>query len=398
MGMADANGRFASHVRGLMQRQRPPMTQNALAVRLLHQLGEPVGLTRVRSVESLVAKWLSGSTSPSMRYVVALRSVFNATDVELGLVEPEPLPVQPEPFEAADERSRLASRYARASALGRDDVEQLRQQLNDLRDEDRGGAAGFAFDDLGASLAKLQELASYSLRPAIHREVLPLLADAAGIRGWQLLNAGQLVAADATFRLGEQAAHEGDDAAAYAFLRTEHAYVLADAGRVEDARLLVESTYEAASGKVPRVLEAWLHAATAEVKAAVGDPEGCRRSLDLARDALADADGDPSVPYVVLGEEHLERWRGSSLARLGDGGGIEQLERARQRLDPSFVRARSGVLTDLVTALLAAGEVGEALRLFPDAHGVARLAGSERQLARLARLHARLFASDTAAS
>ena len=97
------------------------------------------------------------------------------------------------------------------------------------------------------------------------------------------------------------------------------------------------------------------------------------------------------MPYVLLNEQHLERWSGSILAKLDDPAAIEQLHRAQHNLDRTFVRARSGLLTDLVGALLAAGDVAEASRLFPDAHGPAHLAGSERQLLRLRGLYAVLY-------
>lgn len=390
--MAVERARFGARLRHLMAAQQPAMTQNRLAVRILQDLGEQVTVTRIRSNESLISRWLGGATVPTTRYRAVLGAIFNVTDVELGFGEADETPRFGLPtIEPDDERAALAARYEGGGAIGLSDIEQLRARLDELRSDDRGGAPGFLGSLLGAQLEQLTHLANYSLAPGLRAKVLSILADAAGIRGWQLLNGGQLADADATFRLGEQAAHEADDVAAYAFLRAEHAYVLADAGLTERALRLVESTTDAAIGHVPMVLAAWLFAASAEMAASAGDRVACLTRLDRARQLLGGADIASDVPYVVLNEQHLERWSGSSLAKLGDHAAIEQLHRAQHNLDRAFVRARSGLLTDLVGALLKAGDVTEAARLFPDAHGLAHRAGSERQLLRLRRFYAVLY-------
>ena len=392
MAMAVERARFGARLRHLMATQQPAMTQNRLAVRILQDLGEQVSVTRIRSNESLISRWLSGATVPTARYRAVLGAIFNVTDVELGFAEAdETTSFGLSTIEADDERAALVARYEHGGSIGASDIEQLRVRVDELRTDDRGGAPAFVGGLLGAHLEQLTHFANYSLAPGLRAKVLSILADAAGIRGWQLLNGGDLADADAMFRLGEQAAHEADDVAAYAFLRAEHAYVLADVGLTERALRLVESTTEAAIGHVPTVLAAWLFAASAEMAASAGDGVACLARLDSARELLGGADIVPDVPYVLLNEQHLERWSGSILAKLDDPAAIEQLHRAQHNLDRTFVRARSGLLTDLVGALLAAGDVAEASRLFPDAHGLAHLAGSERQLLRLRGLYAVLY-------
>jgi tetratricopeptide (TPR) repeat protein len=395
--MAADRAVFAARLRRFMAKRQPHMTQYALARLILKELGEPVEERRARSVESLISKWLAGKTTPSKRYTSVLCAIFNVTAIELGLRELGPGPAfPPHTIEEDDELQALVAPYETAALIGPSDVDKTRRSIDDLRVEDRGGVSNASDDLLAAQLTRLQHLADYSLSPATRRHLLSALADAAGMRGWQLLNAGRLKEADATFRLGERAAHEGDDLAAYAFLRAEHGYVLADAGLLAKASQLVETTADVFVGHVPNLLSTWLHAAAAEMVASLGDRAGCARRLELAHRTFERSDIAPEVPYVVLDEHHLERWAGSSLARLADHRAIDLLLTAERALEPEFVRARAALLADLVSAFTAAGELAEAAALFVKAYSLAHHAGTKRQLVRLRGLYGTLFPSGEA--
>jgi hypothetical protein len=63
--------------------------------------------------------------------------------------------------------------------------------------------------------------------------------------------------------------------------------------------------------------------------------------VDLADQQLPRASAEPGLPYLALDEVHLARWRGHSLARLGDTEAIGDLRSALDRMDHSFTSAPS---------------------------------------------------------
>ena len=143
MAMAVERARFGARLRHLMATQQPAMTQNRLAVRILQDLGEQVSVTRIRSNESLISRWLSGATVPTARYRAVLGAIFNVTDVELGFAEAdETTSFGLSTIEADDERVVLVARYEHSGGSIRcGDIEQL-----------RGGASTSSALTIGAAL------------------------------------------------------------------------------------------------------------------------------------------------------------------------------------------------------------------------------------------------------
>jgi hypothetical protein len=95
---------------------------------------------------------------------------------------------------------------------------------------------------------------------------------------------------------------------------------------------------------------------------------------------------DPALPFLFLGDSHLDRWRGNALARVGAPDAIDQLTDALARLPVEFVRARTGLLVDLAYAHAAAGERDAALGHARQARRLAAQIKSDRQQRRLNRL------------
>jgi hypothetical protein len=139
---------------------------------------------------------------------------------------------------------------------------------------------------------------------------------------------------------------------------------------------------------VPDRFRAWLHAAQAEVYAASGDSSACRRAFDIAISKLPPGPEpiDPDMPYIVLNEAHLARWRGNSLARLGDPAALDDVYRALNGGGTVSTRAEAGLRCDLAQALLLRGEREEARKQATEARRLARRAGSVRQRQRIDRL------------
>ena len=191
----------------------------------------------------------------------------------------------------------------------------------------------------------------------------------------------------ATARSGAPRALEARDPALLAHALGQQAFVLAEVGEGAAAVELVREAQEVAKHHVPTRLSAWLYAAEAEVCAGAGDRLGCRRALDRATALLPSGPAiQPDLPYIVLDETHLARWRGHSLSRLGDAGAVDNLYAALNRMDGTFTRAEAALRCDLAYAHVIRGEQGEARNHAREARKLASRTGSVRQLRRLDRM------------
>lgn len=111
--------------------------------------------------------------------------------------------------------------------------------------------------------------------------------------------------------------------------------------------------------RVPARLRAWLAAAEAEFLASAGEESQARRLLDHAAKLLPPGDVDEELPYLMLNQTHLARWRGNCLATLGAEAAVEDLAAALDGMHamPS-TRAEAGLRVDLAVALATAGRRG----------------------------------------
>jgi hypothetical protein len=159
-------------------------------------------------------------------------------------------------------------------------------------------------------------------------------------------------------------------------------FVLIDAGASRDAVDLLRSARHRADATAPRTLRAWLAAAHGEALAAFGNRSASLYAFDQAAELLPDNPSDER-PYVALNAVHLARWRGHALARFGDSDAISVLTDALNRLDPSFVRAKTSLYVDLVKAFSATGHQREARDHASQAARLVKQIGSTRQYRRM---------------
>lgn len=92
---------------------------------------------------------------------------------------------------------------------------------------------------------------------------------------------------------------------------------------------------------------------------------------------------EPDLPYVVLDQVHLARWRGSALAHLGDSSAVEDLSSAVARMDSTFTRAGAGLHSDLALALMRSGKIDQAAEHVEQAASLADAVRSARQRRRI---------------
>ncbi len=210
------------------------------------------------------------------------------------------------------------------------------------------------------------------------------LAEAAALAGWQALDRAEVRASWDYHETGKGAALESESASVTAHLAAQQGFVLLDS---DQPALAVEAMNRARDHgrSAPPLMRTWLAAARAEALAATGDAAAARRSLDEAQAVLThDGDGD-EMPYLMLSEEHLARWEGHCLARLGDPGAFESLQRALAAESDS-VRAAISLHADMALALLNVGMLAEAREEATQTMRKAERFGSARQRKRLLRI------------
>lgn len=335
------------------------------------------------SLRVYVSEWENGRRRISAEYATILRSVLGLTDEELLSASA--------PGDATDDGYEgLARRVDTARRIGRSMVEGLVRQTELLRTMDRQVGAPALVDQVASHLAHLKEILSFAVLPDARRPVATVLAGAASMAAWQALDAGAVERAWRHYELAKTAAREAGDHAHLVHAMGEQGYVLADAGKPAlGAELVSEARCSMGSGLPPRLL-AWLLAAEAELNALAGEPDECRRLLDRATTTLPAGSNarDNGLPNVFLNDWHLSRWRGHTLALLGDDRAITDLYAALEVADQTFVRAQAGLRCDLAQAHQARGEHDAARSHLREARSLANQTGSLRHRRRIEQLAA----------
>jgi hypothetical protein len=170
------------------------------------------------------------------------------------------------------------------------------------------------------------------------------------------------------------------------FTPPEQAFVLIDLDETTAAVDQLVHARTIANRAATPLLRAWLAAAYGEILAVAGHADDARRAFDVASGLLPVDPVDPALPFLFLGDFHLDRWRGNALARVGAPDAIDQLADALAHLPAEFVRARTGLLVDLAYAQAAAGDRDAALAHARQARRLAAQIKSDRQQRRLNRL------------
>jgi hypothetical protein len=228
----------------------------------------------------------------------------------------------------------------------------------------------------------MTSLWTYSAAGKVRQRLATAVSEAAALAGWQALDQQKLGPAWKMHELAKQAAAEGNDRCAQAFATAQQSLVLLDADRIPDAILLVSSSKRQLRRLPPRLI-AWLHSTEAEVLATAGKSDQARRALAAADTRMPSTHAEPDLPYVVLDQVHLARWRGSALAHLGDESAVDDLSSAAAGMDSTFTRAGAGLHGDLALALVRSGQIEQAAEHVKQAADLADAVGSARQRQRI---------------
>lgn len=384
---------------GTVSRRRHRLAQRRRAVGLSQEgLAEKLGIER-----TTVARWERGETEPQPWWRPKLAEALQlpVEDVDELLADtPESVDGEPERTPAAslvdgfadDHLEELRMRLLNAAAVDGTTIALLATQADHIREIDRSLGARVAKPQLHGYLDAIKELRSFGISPNQREPLARLYADAATLAGWQCLDLGEPDRAWLYYEAAKDAAREADHSGALAHALAEQAYVLVELGELASALHLADHARSIAGTAVPTLLRCWLEAVVGELHAAMGEETDTRRAFDAAERLLQADLHDPELPYVILSDVHLARWRGNARARLGDAAATDDLRHAAYGMDASFTRARAGLHVDLASALVAGGRQGEAKAELRQAKTLAARVGSARQRRRVRRLESALAA------
>ncbi|GAB3123636.1 helix-turn-helix transcriptional regulator [Streptomyces calidiresistens] len=194
------------------------------------------------------------------------------------------------------------------------------------------------------------------------RALLLLASRYAEYAGWLIQETGDDTGALARTRLAVELAETAGDRTLAGYALTRHALIAMYRG---DASQTVELSRRAGHPRLPARVRGLAAQHEAQGHALAGDHTACMRSLDRARDLLAE-DGDPGAP--VLGTTHLPDivgmvtgWCLVDLGRPGEAARVLDRQVAHVPARALRVRTRFGVRRALAHAM--AGEIDHAARL-----------------------------------
>jgi hypothetical protein len=327
------------------------------------------------SLLRMIRQWINADRGLSERSARLFSMVFGVP-FEVAGAEPE-----------TDEASaQLGVRMARAdAALDSELLELFGQTTQSFRLLDRRLGARRLLAQTEGHVHQMTDVLTYARGGRQRAALAGAVAEAASLAGWQALDLGQPDKAWILYETGKAAARESGERASIAHVTAEQAFALIDCGHVDEGIQQIRYARQQAGQAVPAVLKAWLWAAEAEALAAAGEQTRSRSALDSAARQIVNAKDD-SLAYLALDENHLARWRGHCLARLGASEAVEDLSGALAKLDPSFNRARAGLLCDLALAYSARGEMDASREHARQASVLAEATTSKRQQRRIAQL------------
>jgi tetratricopeptide (TPR) repeat protein len=303
-----------------------------------------------------------------------LREIYGRTDAELGF-----------PPSAPVEGGELAERLAIARRVDPQTIALFREEIDGVRHADRRYGSALRLERLRGQIDEVEERLRHTLLQRDRAPLASVLVEASTLAGWNSLDIGSLSQAWSHYERAKTAALESGSTALLAHATAEQAFVLIDAGNIEDAAALFAEA-RSIGAQAPHLLRAWLAAAEGEGHAISGNRDGALRAFDEA-DALRPSEVvHPELPFLFLGGSHLDRWRGNALVHLGAPEAIAQLEGLIDRTQASFVRVGAAVYVDLALAYSAAGDREAAQTYAQQARRIISEVGSVRLRRRLERL------------
>jgi tetratricopeptide (TPR) repeat protein len=331
----------------------------------------------VRSVTSRktdISRWENGHVMPEPPMRAILREIYGRTDNELGF-----------PPNGPAIGGELAERLVIARRVDAQTIALFRDEVDGVRHADRRFGSAARLERLRGQITEVEGLLRHTLLRRDRAPLAGVLVEASTLAGWNSLDIGSFSQAWTHYERAKSAALESGSAALLAHATAEQAFVLIDAGNLDDALALFAEA-RAIGVQAPRLLRAWLAAAEGEGHAITGHGDDALRAFDEADTLRPTEVVHPELPFLFLGGTHLDRWRGNALVHLGAPEAIDHLERLIDGTQPSFVRASAAVYVDLALAYSAAGDRDAARTYAQQARRIISQVGSVRLRRRLERL------------
>jgi tetratricopeptide (TPR) repeat protein len=328
----------------------------------------------VASRKTEISRWENGHITPDPPMRAVLREIYGRTDDELGF--PPDLPA------IGDE---LAERLVVAKRVDAAIIAMFRQEVDGVRHADRRFGSAARLERLRGQITEVEDRLRHTLLRRDRAPLAGVLVEASTLAGWNSLDIGSLSQAWTHYERAKSAALESGSAALLAHATAEQAFVLIDAGNIDDALALFGEAREIGE-QAPRLLRAWLAAAEGEGHAIAGHRDDALHAFDQADTLRPSEVVHPELPFLFLGGTHLDRWRGNALVYLGAPEAIDHLEGLIDGTQPSFVRASAAVYVDLALAYSAAGDRDAARTYAQQARRIISQVGSVRLRRRLERL------------
>jgi transcriptional regulator with XRE-family HTH domain len=333
------------------------------------------------SLKPMYSGWENGHRDPEPVYRQLLAVVLKTPETRL-------FPPPDVPASDDEAHAELRRRILVSNSIDADSVALFQAQTERIRLIDRRMGARASATYIANHLAEMQEQLAHAVFSGQRAPLAAVLADAAALAGWQSVDLGDTVVAWSHFETAKAAARESGSIPLLVHAMAEQAYVLVDVGMDREALALVQEARQVAGARVPALLQSWLCAVEAEVRGAAGALDDCERGFEEALRQLPADHQDPELPYLMLSDTHLGRWRGNVLAKLGDSGAVDQLYAALPSTNAGSARAEASLRADLAVALTAVGDHDEAQVHAKRARELIDLLGSVRLRRRLARLSA----------
>jgi tetratricopeptide (TPR) repeat protein len=378
----------AAKKRGEQPRSRLRAVRDALGytqaqvVRFFLARGQQIGGAQAteQSMLIMMSRWENSHvevTDPA--YQRLFREFYGRTNEELGF------PPEVENQSAEELRERLII----ARSIDPATLDMFQRQVNDLRSSDHKFGAVVVLDQLNRLVRQIEDYRTFSVSSRHRERLAAILTDARTLAGWTALDRGSQLQAWQYHEEAKVSAREADSPHLLAHAAAQQAVILLDIGQPAEAVELLEYARYVAENRAPSLLQSWLAAAHGEGLAADDQRDAALRAFDDASSLLPANPVDPEMPFLLLNDGQLVRWRGSSLLRLGDQDAINQLEAAVRRLATpglNAVRGQTNLYVDLAFAYAAAGDSRGALEHARTARQLASRIKSDRQQRRLATL------------
>jgi len=312
------------------------------------------------------------------------------------LVEPlqrwtAPLPATPTPLADTARRVERASAGPRLPASA---PERLRESVALFRRWDMRGGGGLRRKAVIGQLNGLTDLLRDEHPGDVRTALLGITAELALLAGWMSYDTGLQPGAQKYMVLALHAAKECDDAPLGANVLGVMARQMIHYELAEDALDLIHLAQYGSRDTGGPALQAMLFALEGRAYATQGDPERCRRALDLADQALADARPGLEPDWIrYFGRAELLCESGHAYRDLAYTGPAFAAP-ARERLTEAvrllagtdeYVRSLAMAHVGLATVHVIEREPARALVEAAEALDIARRVRSERLVVRLRR-------------